>query len=129
MDLEDALDALAPLGDVHARPMFGGHGLYHGAVFFAIYMHGRLYFHTDDASRAAYTEREMEPFVPRPGIGPFRYYEIPGDVLADPPTLAEWARRAIDSRPADTGRSATRRRGAVRSARSSGVAPSPSRPG
>ena len=128
MELDDALDQLSELGDVRARPMFGGHGLYHEGVFFAVFMDGRLYFHTDDESRAAYVECGMDPFVPRPGAGPFRYYEVPPAVLADPPTLAEWARRAITSRPAD-GPRPKRRRAAVRSARSSGVAPSPSRPG
>jgi len=142
MELDAALDQLATFGDVQARPMPGGHGLAHDGVIFAIFNGGRLYFHTDDESRAMYVERRMEPFSPRPGAGPFRYYEVPVDVFGDPPTLADWARRALDSRPSGgtrpAGKPTGRSRAAwppdgtaekVKSTRSSGVAPSPSRPG
>jgi DNA transformation protein and related proteins len=145
MELNDALDQLVTFGDVQARPVPGGHGLARDGVVFAVFNDGRLYFHTDDESRAAYVERGMEAYSLRPGAGTSRYYEVPVEVFGDPQTLVEWARRALASRPTPSrgerpagAKPGRRSRVApppdgdakeIRSARSSGVAPSPSRPG
>jgi DNA transformation protein len=61
------LDQLHDFGEVYARVMFGGHGLYRNRVFFAIVYDGRLYFKTDDRSRGRYLEFGMKPF--RPTLG------------------------------------------------------------
>lgn len=74
--------------------MFGGHGLYLGQRFFAILYRGRVYFRTDDANRAAYTARGMEPFRPNARQTLGTYYEVPADVVEDPEELARWARKA-----------------------------------
>lgn len=95
---EYVLDQLGELG-VTARAMFGGHGLYRGPEFFGILHQGRLYFRTDTASRAAYTERGMRPFRPNVRQTLASYYEVPAEVLDDAETLAAWARAALKSRP------------------------------
>ena len=43
---EFVLDQLSALPDVHARAMFGAHGLYSGGRFFGILDEGRLFFKT-----------------------------------------------------------------------------------
>ena len=43
---EYAQDQLRGLSDVRFRPMFGGHRVYCGDVFFGILYEGRLYFKT-----------------------------------------------------------------------------------
>ena len=84
--------------------MFGGHGLYRGAVFFAIVHRGRLYFRTDDASRPDFAARGMAPFTPGPGQTLRNYYEVPADVLEDPGEAVRWARTAVSVGVASSGR-------------------------
>jgi DNA transformation protein len=95
------LDALAPL-PVTARRLFGGYGLYLEGAFFGVISEGRLYFRTDDGSRADYVARGMRALQPkhRPR-GPKtvdRNFEVPPDVLADAATLHAWALRAAHAR-------------------------------
>ncbi|MBI1372333.1 MAG: competence protein TfoX [Phycisphaera sp.] len=78
--------------------MFGGHGLYSDGVFFAIIHADTLYLKTDDASRAAFVERDCEPFRPTDKITLRTYYETPSDVLEHVETLTAWARRAVEAK-------------------------------
>lgn len=98
--LQYVLDQLNGFPGLESRPMFGGHGLYQGAIFFAIVHRGRLFFRVDDVGRAEYEARGMKAFHPGPGQKLGRYYEVPADVLEDPPQVMRWARRAVASRPA-----------------------------
>ena len=92
------LDQLEELGDVTPRSMFGGVGLYHRDVFFAIVAGDVLYLKVDDATRGDYERAGMGPFRPFPdrGGGTMNYYAVPLEVLENAGELAEWARRAID---------------------------------
>ncbi|HEU4402334.1 MAG TPA: TfoX/Sxy family protein [Candidatus Polarisedimenticolia bacterium] len=109
---EFVLDQLADLTPLACRAMFGGHGLYWGDRFFGIIFRGRLYFRTDETTRAAFVERGMSPFRPRPRQTLHPYYEVPVEVIEDPEALVEWARRAARRDPARSRRSrSTRRRG------------------
>ena len=48
--LDHLLELLGPL-EPSSRAMFGGHGIYSGETFFAIYYDERLYFKVDDETR------------------------------------------------------------------------------
>jgi DNA transformation protein len=89
------LDQLRDLRGVRARAMFGGFGLYSDDDFFGIVYKGRLYFKTDESSRAAYLERGMKPFRPRARQELERYHEVPVEIAEDATALARWARAAI----------------------------------
>src|SRR5262245_15272690 len=90
------LDQLGDVGDVTARSMFGGVGLYADGVFFGIVARDRLYLRVGDANRADYERAKMKPFAPYPGrTSSMRYYMVPTDVLESAPELAAWARRAL----------------------------------
>ena len=89
------LDQMAPLGDVRARAMFGGHGLYCDDVFFAALADDRLYFKVDEESRQDYIARGLAPFMPTPGQTMSSYYEVPPEVIDDQPVLLDWATRAV----------------------------------
>jgi DNA transformation protein and related proteins len=96
------LDQLEELGDVTARSMFGGVGLYHSGVFFGLIARDTLYLKVGEANRADYERAKMKPFRPYPGRpGTMKYYAVPIAVVESAPELAAWARRAIDvaSRP------------------------------
>ena len=56
------LDQLAPLGDVRARAMFGGVGIYSETVMFGLIADDQLYFRVDELSRARFVEAGQTPF-------------------------------------------------------------------
>lgn len=92
------IDQLEELGDVTPKAMFGGVGLYHGAVFFGLLARDRLYLKVDAKNIGDYVAAGMKPFKPYPGrSGTMKYYEVPLAVLESPIELAEWARRAVDA--------------------------------
>ena len=91
------LDQLRDLGPVTYRAMFGGHGLYHGGVFFACLYRSQLFLKTDDQMRGKFESRGMGPFRPRPGQTLRSYYEVPAEVLEDAAELAGWARQAVNA--------------------------------
>ncbi len=89
------VDQLMALGEVEARAMFGGFGLYCGGAFFGIVHGDRVYFKTDAASRKDYEVAGMEPFQPSAAQTLKNYMEIPPDVLEDAAELVRLAETAI----------------------------------
>ncbi len=77
------------------RRMFGAYGLYCGDVFFGIIAKSRLYFKTDEKTRAAYIGRESSPFRPNPEQELQNYYEVPLEILEDRDQLVQWATQAV----------------------------------
>lgn len=93
--VEYVLDQLSGPGDLHARAMFGGHGLYRGDTFFAIVYDGRLYLKTDAATAGRYVEQGMGPLRVSEKQVLGSYYEVPAGVLDGRPVLAAWADEAL----------------------------------
>lgn len=90
-----AVDQLEAFGIVSVKKMFGGAGLYHDGLIFALIADDVLYFKVDDSNKADYKKAGMKPFKPfadKPMVMP--YYEVPADVLEDRNRLAEWAEKA-----------------------------------
>lgn len=91
-------DALAPLGDVRARRMFGGYGIHCDGLTFALVADDTLYFKVDDGNRAPYEALGLEPFRPFAGRPTALSYRPPPDsALDDPAELLDWARPALDA--------------------------------
>jgi DNA transformation protein len=105
--LDFLLEHLEPLGDVSARRMFGGVGVYRGDVFFAIVDNDTVFFKVDDASAEAYKDAGMPPFRPYPDRpeASMGYFQVPAGVLEDRNELVRWAERAVE-----VGRSNRRKR-------------------
>ncbi len=89
------INLLSPLGEVTARPLFGGHGIYWRETIFGILYRGRLYLKVDEESKGDYLARGMGPFRPNERQTLRSYFEVPPDVLADQEVLLSWAREAI----------------------------------
>src|SRR3972149_7383553 len=89
------LDQLSSLGPVDARAMFGGHGLYHLGIFFGIIHKGRLFFRTDEVTRAEYIEAGMKTFSPNAKQTLKNYFDVPPAVLDDHERLSAFAEKAI----------------------------------
>lgn len=89
---------LAPMGDVRARRMFGGWGVYLDGVMFALIADDTLYFRTDERTRPAYEAEGLPPFTPFPDK-PIRmpYHRAPDSALDDESDMLAWARPAFDA--------------------------------
>lgn len=94
---QQTLDRLSDLGEVTARPLFGGYGTYWDDTIFGIAFRGRLYLKVDEQSKGDYLARGMGPFRPNERQTLKSYYEIPLDVLADPDALSSWAGESVRS--------------------------------
>jgi DNA transformation protein len=94
--VQELLEGWAP---VSARRMFGGHGLYHEGLMFAIVMDQRLYLKADEVNR---------PDFEALGLGPFTYamkgkdvalsyWAAPDTLFDDPQEAVHWAQTAWDA--------------------------------
>jgi len=96
--IDYVIDQLSAWGDVSARKMFGGAGLYCDGVMFGLIADDVAYLKVDDSNREDFVKTGSSPFNPYPGkvkTTVMSYYEIPADVLEDPPVLAGWADRSL----------------------------------
>jgi DNA transformation protein len=106
------LDQLTDVGEIVARSMFGGVGLYADGLFFGIIAGDVLYLKADEQTRARVESAGGRPFKPYPHRpGTMQYYSVPVSVLESAPELARWARQAVAAArraPAVKARSSTR---------------------
>ena len=89
------VDRLSPLGDVAARRMFGGHGVFLDGLMFGLVAGDTLYLKVDDGNRDGYVAEGLEPFKPfedRPTT--MSYFPLPDAVFEDPDDFEVWAREA-----------------------------------
>ncbi len=70
--------------------MFGGYGIFHEGVMFALISNDTLYFKVNESNRDAYERAGSKPFPH--GIS---YWEVPSEVLEDTTKLHEWANISI----------------------------------
>lgn len=87
--MEYIMDLLAPIEGVRNRAMFGGYGIFHEEVMFALISNSRLYFKVNDSNRPQYEQENCEQFMTMP------YYEVPASVLDDEAGLQSRARESI----------------------------------
>lgn len=93
---EYVLEQLGRVARVTSRAMFGAVGVYSEGVFFALIDDDRVYFKTDDATRADYERAGMGPFRPfGEEAKPMRYHELPGELLESPDLLRPWMEQAL----------------------------------
>ncbi len=95
--LEFLIEWLAPLGEISARGMFGGHCLYCDGVVFSLVAKGTLYLKTDAVTRPQFVQLGLEPFRPfedRPeGM---HYYAPPAEFFDTQDAMEQWGRAAVE---------------------------------
>ena len=89
--LNFVLEQLSPVGDVKGRAMFGGYGIFHEGLMFALISEDVLYFKVNETNREIYESAHSKPFPQ--GIS---YWEVPTDVLEENTKLHEWANISIE---------------------------------
>lgn len=89
------LEILRPWRPVTARRMFGGHGVYHAGVMFALMADRQLYLKVDDESRGAFEAAGLSPFVyeVKGRRVALSYYRAPDAMFDEPELACEWAER------------------------------------
>lgn len=86
-------------GPVSARRMFGGHGLYHEGLMFAIVMNQQLYLKVDEQNRPDFEALGLAPFTyPMKGRQvALSYWSAPDAIFDEPTEALRWARAAWDA--------------------------------
>ena len=89
------VDVLGAWRPVSAKRMFGGHGIYHAGVMFALVADGQLYLKVDDESRGAFEAAGLSPFVyeAKGRRVSLSYHRAPDAMLDEPELACEWAER------------------------------------
>jgi DNA transformation protein and related proteins len=90
------LDQLADLGDITARAMFGGVGLYCDGVFFGLLAGNVLYLKADEINRPSFEAaggRAFKPYAHRPET--MKYFSVPVGVLESSDELVQWGKQAV----------------------------------
>jgi DNA transformation protein len=94
--LEYVLDQLSTWGEVQAKRMFGGAGLYYQGKMFGLIADDVAYLKVGDLNRDDFNQAGSHPFQPyRNKKTTMPYWEIPGEVLEDRDELARWAEKAF----------------------------------
>ena len=87
--LRKVLEDLSPLGEVSAKNMFGGHGVFLDNAMFALISRDTLYFKADPENRAEFENAGMKPY------GKMPYYQTPPGSMKNSGRLIDLARGAV----------------------------------
>ena len=97
--VEHVVEMLQPLGDVSARAMFGGWGVYCDGLMFALVANDELYLKGDDQTQAEYAAASMAPFIYENPKATKRvemsYYAATAEAMDDSSELLQWARKGL----------------------------------
>ncbi|MBF9232488.1 TfoX/Sxy family protein [Microvirga alba] len=100
MDSETIQDVFRAVGLVRIRKMFGGHGVYHGEVMFALESEGELYLKVDGETVDRFRHLGSRPFAYTGRDGrtmTMSYWLMPESALDDPDEAAVLARFALEA--------------------------------
>lgn len=95
--LDFVIGQMAGLGQIRARAMFGGHGLYCNGLFIAIIANEQLYFKADARSQPRFEAAGLQRFQyqARGRTVQLMYYEAPSEVYDDARVMTEWGQLAL----------------------------------
>jgi DNA transformation protein len=94
--VQELLEGWAP---VSARRMFGGHGLYHEGLMFAIVMNQRLYLKADAVNEHEFVSQGLAPFTyaMKGKDVALSYWAAPDSIFDAPEHAVRWAQSAWDA--------------------------------
>lgn len=112
---EYLVELLAPLGQVSARRMFGGHGLFLDGLMFAIVVDDTLWLKADGENRGAFEALGLPQFsYARQGRrATLGFFRPPDETLDSPALLLPWARGACAAALRAQAQKASRKRRTV----------------
>lgn len=86
-------------GPITTRRMFGGHGVYHDGVMFALIADDTLYLKTDSANLHHFEQAGLDPFrYDKNGtVIEMSYSMAPEEIMEDRELAATWAHRSFEA--------------------------------
>lgn len=95
--IEFLKEVLSPLGAIHAKKMFGGYGIYHDGLMFALVEDDVLYLKADETTAPLFIARGAAPFqYQRAGKWvEMSYYQAPEEIYEEVEAAMLWAKRAF----------------------------------
>jgi DNA transformation protein len=92
-------ELFADFGAVTVRAMFGGHGLYHDGVMFAVAFEDGLYLKVDSQTRDRFEAEGCMPFVYTQTDKPLTmsYWSAPAAAMDSSQAMLPWARLAFEA--------------------------------
>lgn len=93
------LDLLESFGNIAARKMFGGYGLFKNGIMFGLVSDDTLYFKTDQMNRPDFEEQNLPPFSynrEEQKIA-LSYYQVPPEAVENKEALLHWAENAYQA--------------------------------
>jgi DNA transformation protein len=92
-------DLFEQFGPITVRKMFGGFGLYHDGLMFAIVVDDTLYLKTDSETASDFVTAGLEQFsYERAGkTVKLSFYRAPDEIVDDREQAASWAHRALQA--------------------------------
>lgn len=89
-------DVFSDFGTISTRKMFGGYGVYHNGVMFALIADDTLFLKADESIAHHFSERDLPQFeYPKGGkMIKMSYYQAPEELFEDGSLAAEWAGRS-----------------------------------
>ncbi len=99
LDVDYLKEVLEPFGPVQARRMFGGLGLYHAGLMFALVADDVLYLKADEASARYFEALDLPRFSyeKRGKTVSLSYFMAPAEMFDDPDAARTWAARAYEA--------------------------------
>lgn len=97
------VELLQSLGPVHAKRLFGGHGLHLGDLMVGLIFGEQLYLKTDAQSQPAWQAAGGRAFVytsrreDRVRAVTMSYWTPPAEAIDSPALMAPWARLALEA--------------------------------
>lgn len=93
------LETLGAFGEVRARRMFGGVGLFHQDLMIGLVANDVLYLKADSESAAYFTEKGLTAFeyVKNGRSMKMSYFLAPEEIFDDPDEAKRWAALAFDA--------------------------------
>ena len=97
--VESLNDVFIQFGAIEAKRMFGGYGVYHDGLMFALVADDVLYLKVDEKSKGAFVDMGMQPFeyVKNGKTMRMSYYTAPEEIFDDQAQAREWAVRAYEA--------------------------------
>lgn len=86
-------------GSIQIRKMFGGYGVYHDGLMFALVADETLYLKADAENAMFFEEQGLAQFAyQREGkMAKMSYYQVPAEFMEDREQADLWARRSYDA--------------------------------
>lgn len=93
------VDLMQTMGPVHAKGMFGGHGIFLEGLMFALVADSILYLKTDKDTENEFKEKGLEAFtyIKKDKEYKMSYYQAPEEALEDSEEMNIWANKAFSS--------------------------------